>query len=136
MKGIYRLYHQGILFLLVWNGQYFVRQEDRDFANPFLNRQLYEYSSMELALETERNNIRIDRMPDGTYRYAAWKADNAMSGVPELVINKGRRTNGESGVFIFNNNGYEYEVSSDEVVVRKGNGIIGQWKVVSTWNAG
>ncbi len=112
----------------VWDGRYFVKEEGRDFANPFLCSQLQEYDSNEMLLKTDRNLIRIDLMPDKTYRYAAWKADAEMSDVPELVINNGRITYNDDDIYyIFSNEGYEYKVGDSEVVVRKGKNIVGRW---------
>lgn len=112
----------------VWDGRYFVREEGRDFANPFLCSQLQEYDSNEMLLKTDRNLIRIDLMPDKTYRYAAWKADAEMSDVPELVINNGYMMHNDDDIYyIFNNEGFEYKVGDSEVVVRKGKNIVGRW---------
>ena len=112
----------------VWDGKYFVREGDGDFANPFLCSQLHEYYSNEMLLKTDRNLIRIDLMPDKTYRYAAWKAEAEMSDAPELVINNGYMMHNDDDIYyIFNNEGFEYKVGDSEVVVRKGKNIVGRW---------
>ena len=112
----------------IWDGKYFVKQEGLDFPNPLLYEQLHDYESLYGEFHTDRNVIRVYLMPNGTFRYVAWKAESEMSDVPELVINNGYKTKDDK-YYIFNNDGYEYKVGNDEVVVRKGNSIIGKWTI-------
>ena len=112
----------------IWDGDYFVLKDDKDYANPYLYSQLKNYYSNEMLLKTDRNLIRIDLMPDKTYRYAAWKAEAEMSDAPELVINNGYMMHNDDDIYyIFNNEGFEYKVGDSEVVVRKGKNIVGRW---------
>ena len=110
-----------------WDGKYFTLV-DSDAGSPFINPQLREYEKLVRVLETDRNKIRIDMMRDSSYRYAAWKKGATMLETPELVIGNGRLV--DDSYYIFTNNGYEYHVDFSEVVVKKGNEIVGSWKVI------
>lgn len=114
-------------YVYKWDGKYFTLV-DSDAGSPFINPQLREYEKLVRVLETDRNKIRIDMMRDGSYRYVAWKKGATMLETPELVIGNGRLV--DDSYYIFTNNGYEYHVDFSEVVVKKGNEIVGSWKVI------
>ena len=62
--------------------------------------------------------IRVDKIKDGIYRYAAWAADKKMDSEPELVITNGTRDE-KTKQFIFKNKEYEYRVSEYNLYVLK-----------------
>ena len=68
--------------------------------------------------------IRVDLLPNGSYRYTSWK-NKSISEKPDIVINNGYRsepTEGNNGVhsiiekFVFQNNEYFYILSYEMVV--------------------
>lgn len=65
-----------------------------------------------LKFETQRFRVRIDLMPDQTYRYASWPLKKSMGEKPELVLYKGEETYDGSGgnhTYVFKNGSYRYE---------------------------
>ena len=86
--------------------------------------------------------FRIDKMPDGSYRYASWK-NKKDTDVPNVVVNGGTYTstvldntssNAKEEKYTFQNYSYTYEVSwiveyftyihSFKVVVKRGNEVL------------
>lgn len=110
-----------------WDGKYF-SLVDSDAGSPFINPQLRKYESLVKVLETSRNKIRIDMMADSSYRYAAWKKGDALTENPDLVINNGCLV--DDSYYLFRNDGYEYRVDDNLVIVRKGKKTIGRWRVL------
>ena len=82
--------------------------------------------------------FRIDKMPDGSYRYVSWK-NKKETDEPNIVVNGGRYTstaqdNAKREKYLFQNYSYTYEVSwiveyythihSFKVVVKRGNEVL------------
>lgn len=101
-----------------WNGHYMELVEKKTFANPFLHISLNDYESLEFLKLSKRNLIRVDKIKDGIYRYAAWAADKKMDSEPELVITNGTRDE-KTKQFIFKNKEYECRVSEYNLYVLK-----------------
>lgn len=109
----------------VWNGKTF--SPGKEVANPFLHPSLSEYQSLVSLFRTERNLVRIDAMPDSTFRYEAWPKDATMLDKPELVI-KGGTFNEDSSEWVFLNENFEYHSSGDELYILKSGAEIARWK--------
>lgn len=62
---------------------------------------------------TKDYGIRVDQMPDESYRYVSWKKDASMDSHPDIIIHHGS-FNEEDEIFSFENDGYEYQVHTDE----------------------
>ena len=101
-----------------WDGHYMELVGKKTFANPFLHTSLKDYESLEFLKQSKRNLIRVDKMKDGVYRYAAWGADKKMDSEPELVITNGTRDE-KNEQFIFKNKEYEYRVTEYNLQVLK-----------------
>jgi hypothetical protein len=54
-----------------------------------LHESLKQFKEPIMIMFTQKFSIRIDRMANGTYRYACWKRSEAMSTKPDLVIENG-----------------------------------------------
>ena len=85
--------------------------------------------------------FRIDKMPDGSYRYASWK-NKKESDVPNIIVNGGEHTstvlenayNAKEEKYVFRNHSYTYEISwiveyythfhSFKVIVKRGNEVL------------
>ncbi len=64
-----------------------------------------------LKWKTKHYLVRIDRMPDGSYRYAAWVAEQTDSDKPKLVLLHGHMEadgNAGNGQYVFKNGKYTY----------------------------
>lgn len=113
-----------------FNGQRFIYTETKYDEEVPLNNKLRNFKHNIVCLEFLPWKIRIDYMPNGTYRYVSWK-NKAMSESPDLTINNGeyRFTKVDKGwggklvEFIFNNNGYEYIVSYEIVEYNRFNDL-------------
>lgn len=113
-----------------FNGQRFIYTEAQYDEEVPLNIKLRNFKYNVVCLEFLPWKIRIDYMPDDTYRYASWK-DKDMSATPDLIINNGnyRFTKIDKGWegklidFVFNNNGYEYIVSYEIVEYNRFNDL-------------
>lgn len=111
----YTLYH--------FNGNYFDNYGgDGGF---WLHPSLRSFKCLELYLVTKDFRIRVDKMHDGSYRYASWPKKRQMDNAPSLIIYNGRY---EDETLHFSNNGYEYFVNFDNgiKVVHKGKTILEQ----------
>lgn len=109
----------------IWDGKAFALDDDNTCANPFLYAKLSKYTRIEQFLRTSRNNVRIDLMQDGTYRYVAWKAGQTMAEKPELIILGGSYY---SGVYVFHNEGYIYHVDAEGIKITKSGKVVGEWE--------
>ena len=94
-----------------------------------LHPSLLEYESPVLLSSTSRNLIRIDKMKDGTFRYASWPAGQAMTDAPALVVRDGEYDD-SCAEWVFNNKGYEYHVTVSNVSVIKNGEVIKQWDFI------
>lgn len=113
-----------------FNGQRFIYTETKYDEQVPLYIKLRNFKHNIVCLEFLPWKIRIDYMPDGTYRYASWK-NKEMSESPDLTIKNGeyRCTKVDKGwggklvEYIFNNNGYEYIVSYEIVEYNRFNDL-------------
>lgn len=109
----------------VWSGK--TLKPMPEVGNPFLHQSLKEYTSLVSLFRTERNLVRIDAMPDDTFRYAAWAKDATMLDKPELVVMRGTFNEGSSE-WVFKNENVEYHCSGDELYILKSGTEIARWK--------
>ena len=113
-----------------FNGQRFVYTATKYDEDVPLDINLRNFKHNIVCLEFLPWKIRIDYMPDGTYRYASWK-NKEMSKSPDLIINNGEYRSisvdkgwgGKLMEFVFNNNGYEYIVSYEIVEYNRFNDL-------------
>ena len=107
-----------------WDGKKMVSTPE--VGNPFLHSSLLEYESLELLSRTSRDRVRIDKMNDGSYRYAAWTVSRPMSEQPDLVLLNGSfRENGR--IWVFRNREYEYQVTESTLTVLKTGNPFARW---------
>ena len=71
-----------------FNGERFIYTETKYDEEVPLNIKLRNFKHNIVCLAFDPWKIRIDYMPDGTYRYASWK-NKEMSESPDLIINNG-----------------------------------------------
>ncbi len=70
-----------------WNGKMFVYTGDKD---PNLNSDLSNYSYKIFShIFSDRFRVRIDKMPDGSYRYASWNMPKTEVDDANLVVGNG-----------------------------------------------
>ena len=87
----------------------------RKAENPTLHRSLSGYQELVQLYETERHYIRIDLMPDDTYRYAAWHKNNVEhkeiypGQKPDIIVSRGY-LNQDTHQYVFVNGSYTYKV--------------------------
>lgn len=82
-----------------------------------LPKSLQEFDKPLYLIFTKNYKIRIDEKSDGIYRYAAWKIKNKKN-EPDIVIENGVlefQGSGGNHTITFNNNGYTYTVSINEL---------------------
>lgn len=108
----------------VWDGE--TMHPDQEVGNPFLHSSLQDYEYLAQLGWTSRNLIRVDKMADDTYRYAAWPISSEMNDSPELVVFGGTRD--ESGKWVFKNQDVVYKVSESDLSVIKAGKEIAHWK--------
>lgn len=76
----------------------------------WLHPSIRDFSQIVMLFCTPNYRVRVDEMPDGTYRYASWKKGKTMDEAPDLIINGG--VYNEDGLtFSFKNDGYLYSVA-------------------------
>ena len=105
-----------------YNGQRFVYTETVYDEKVPLYTKLRNFKHNVVCLEFLPWKVRIDEMPDGTFRYASWKSKD-MSEAPDLIIPNGeygeteidKGWQGKIVSFTFKNNGYDYIVSYEHV---------------------
>ena len=89
----------------------------------WLHSSLKDYQSTEYCFMTSGYLVQIDKMKDGTYRYASWKNGKGLKDMgrkPSLVIGGGSYKNNR---FTFKNSTYTYTVDlNEETLVVKNNG--------------
>ena len=93
----------------------------------WLHPTLRSFRYLEWMFTTKDYRIRIDRMFDGTYRYASWSNRGAMDKAPDIIIYNGFYDE-QNSRYIFKHNGYEYIVENeDSLIVRhRGKTILSQ----------
>lgn len=109
-----------------WDGE--IMHPNQEVGNPFLLSSLQDYESLEQLAWTSRHMIRIDKIDDGTYRYAAWPASADMKDMPELIVYGG--TQDDKGEWVFKNQDVVYIVTESDISVIKNGKIIAQWDFV------
>ena len=108
----------GYIDVFTFNGNRFAYKEtiyDNDIP---LNNALRNFKSTVVTLDFKPWKIRIDQMPDGSFRYVSWK-NKDVSAIPNVVINNGKRIStqidkgwhAEEIKFIFKNYSFEYIVT-------------------------
>jgi hypothetical protein len=87
-----------------------IKNNDKKTVYPSLKK----YLATALILYTKDYLIRVDKMGEYSYRYAAWKAGSKMSDKPEIVINNGEihfEGSGGNHGYKFTNGDYTYDCS-------------------------
>ena len=111
-------------------------EKDRNAVHPSLR----EFEYPDVVLETAKFRIRIDGMPDGTYRYASWGINKQMSEEPDLILKRGVVNflgSGGNHEYVFVSGDFKYICSinilgtdetppADLVVLKKGKRILYQ----------
>jgi hypothetical protein len=105
-------------YKLVWNGESFVYKIDKSVPNPFLFEALGDYVCLEKIVETGKQKIRVDKMSNGSYRYASWNRNVPWTSAPELIVTNGSFDK-TTGQYVFHNKEYEYRVGEYDLVVLK-----------------
>ena len=97
-----------------FSGEHFIKYiEER--ANPYLIEELEEYESLVQLYKADDLFVRIDRMKDGTYRYASWREWDMKGGPldmelrPDIIITGGTYDL-EAHTYRFRNGHYCYNV--------------------------
>ena len=83
-----------------------------DKKKNIIHESIRDFKETKLILKTEKYKIRIDKMNDGTYRYASWTKSAEVSEKPDLIINNGKMIYYGSGgnySYEFFNGEYKYE---------------------------
>lgn len=122
--------------LYTFNGEKFVYV--RDDGGYWLHPSIRNFEYLEGLFCTKDYRIRIDRMPDETYRYVSWKKDALMDSQPDIIIYNGS-FNEEDEIFSFENDGYNYQVHPTEnestlAVYRNGKRILYQKQLLEWKN--
>ena len=99
----YAVYH--------FNGNEFIYQHTS--AGYWLNFYLADYKYLAVIGEIGGHTIRIDRMNDGSFRYASWKESTDMTAQPSLVVVRGTFDEG-SKRYSFVNDEYTYIVGVND----------------------
>ena len=91
-----------------WDGRQFVSKGQQ--AGYWLHPSLHDFMMLRQTLVTPDHNVRIDEMADGSFRYASWPKDSAMTAQPEIVVEGGSYDQG-THCYLFGNDGYTYIVA-------------------------
>lgn len=116
-------------YKLVWNGNSFVYESDKSVPNPFLCEALSNYTCLEKIAEMGKHKIRVDQMPNGTYRYASWNRNTPWSSAPELIVTNGTFDK-KTEQYVFRNKEYEYRVGDIDLIVLKNGKQIAKYEYV------
>lgn len=116
-------------YKLVWNGDSFVYESDKSVPNPFLCEALSNYTCLEKIAEMGKHKIRVDQMPNGTYRYASWNRNTPWSSAPELIVTNGTFDK-KTEQYVFRNKEYEYRVCDIDLIVLKNGKQIAKYEYV------
>lgn len=122
--------------LYTFNGEKFVYVGDD--GGYWLHPSIRNFEYLEDLFCTKDYRIRVDQMPDESYRYVSWKKDASMDSHPDIIIYNGS-FNEEDEIFSFENDGYEYQVHPAEnestlTVYRNGRRILFQRQLVEWKN--
>lgn len=99
----YRLYH--------FDGMEFVYKGE--VPHKGLHSSLHNYIRLVKYFRTKNYIVRVDKLQNGTYRYASWKASSNMSEKPELIIVNGKYDD-KKDCYIFANEDIDYKVGYSE----------------------
>ena len=111
-----------------WMGDHF------DLLGVVGNRRLHislkEYESLQYYFVTKDYRVRVDRLDNGSYRYASWRRSKQTDTKPDLVITGGK-CDEEKGCYLFENDGYYYRVTTTEgenhlIVEKDGRAVLRQ----------
>ena len=117
----------GLVDVYKYDGYYFnlnktIFSSEEPLYNALEN---FQYNICDIKLSPY--TIRIDKMPNDTYRYSSWKNKRTIE-VPDIIINNGlliESISGEKGrgsvkeKFVFENNGYFYIVSFERIIYNR-----------------
>ena len=84
----------------------------------WLHPSLRSFEYLELILVTKSHRVRVDRMYDGTYRYASWNHRATMDNLPDIIL-YGGLSDEEHEEFHFRSGNFEYIVSMQELIVKR-----------------
>ncbi len=102
------------------NGMYVYGGEDGGF---WLHPTLRHFKNLEVMFATPQFMVRIDRLDDGSYRYASWSDELSMVGQPDIVLFNGNYDPAEN-TYSFFNGSFEYRIHPgaevDELTVFEG----------------
>lgn len=85
-----------------------------EVGNPEYHKSVQNYKSYALHFKTKGFRIHIDNMPDGTVRYASWKASQSPSEEPRIVIKNGCWSEYRNS-YVFESGDYTYYVSYSSI---------------------
>ena len=88
------------------NGSFVNVGEDGGY---WLHPSIRNFKRLEVFFATPQFMVRIDRMPDDSYRYASWSDETVMIGQPDIILYNGSY-NSENNSYTFTNGSYEYRV--------------------------
>ncbi len=93
-----------------WNGTSF--DSVGNVGNRRLHPSLQHHDNLTTYFVTKGFRIRIDQMPDGSYRYTSWPRSRETSTKSDLIIMGGCYDEMQS-CYLFENDGYTYNVGGD-----------------------
>lgn len=124
-----------------WNGRIFRYNGVSYSQNDNLTPKLHDYFYNVIQISFDKWIVRIDKMEDGSFRYASWKKAKTTGDLPDLVVNYGYEDivadpedeYHKTFKYVFQNNGYFYVVSwvskygnlsSPELIVKKNDQVL------------
>lgn len=122
----------------IYNGRQFVFKGNVEGKE--LHPSLSGFESLEQLYDVDKYYVRVDRMKDGTYRYASWKREKMPNGIldmglePNIVVTGGY-IDGEEEYYVFPNGSYEYRTNTNpsdvyELLLAKNGRITCFWNKV------
>ncbi len=93
--------------LYMFDGEKFVYMGDD--GGYWLHPDIRDFEQLEILFCTKDYKVRVDMMPNGTYRYASWKKEVSMSHRPDIIIYDGFYRE-EENAYVFQHNGFRYVV--------------------------
>lgn len=98
-----------------FDGEHFVHKGTG--VGYWLHSSLHSFDSFVILGRTKNHIVRIDRMDDGSYRYAAWSSKQSMSDKPSIILPDGSSTRFGEG-YQFTNGDYLYVVNEYDLELR------------------
>ena len=114
----------GLVDVYKYDGYLFNLEKTIYKSNEPLYKNLENFQKNICSIDLSPYTIRIDKMPNSTYRYSSWK-NRKTNEVPDIIINNGLLLESISGgrggrsvkeKYVFENNGYYYIVSFERVL--------------------